>query len=372
MKGKLLKYRLKDLSSYYKKLDKCIFNIKILIYRPFRTKKVSSNKKDINYIYLSPADNDPIGGIKVIYKHSELLSSMGYSSYVYHPQRPNFSCNWFDHKAKIKKDKYFDKKVDFVIVPEIWVDVFCPKLIDLEIKFAIFVQNPYILFENHSTIRENILDIAFKKCELIVSISEDASRILNKIYPEFNHKILRVYPHVPKVFIEGKLNKENIISYMPRKMPKQTSLLLFLLRKQLPKNWSLVSINNMTENDVVKNFQKSSIFLSFCNQEGFGLPPLEAALCGSMVVGYTGEGAKEYFKYPLFRPISSGNLSSFCSEVIKLVDEISSKKFPDSQSKIQFKNLKDEYSLIEEKKRLNLMSKKIKESFVNLSIAHSK
>ena len=122
---------------------------------------------------------------------------------------------------------------------------------------------------------------------------------------------------------------------------------------------------------VVKILQKSSIFLSFSTQEGFGLPPLEAALSGSMVVGYTGEGAKEYFKYPIFRSISSGNLSSFCSEVLKLVDEISCKKFPDSLSKIQLKNLKNEYSLLEEEKKLNLMAKKVKEIFHNVPTINS-
>ena len=357
MKNELSEYSIKKIFIYFKKLYKD---------KPFKKKKASSIKKDINIIYLSPSDNNPIGGIKVIYKHSELLSKNGFSSSVYHPSSPNFSCNWFDHKAIIKKDKYFDKDVDFVIVPEIWADLYCDKLINLKIKYAIFVQNPYILFEDYSRMKRNALDIAFDKCELIISISEDTTSILDKIYPEFNHKTLRVYPHISKVFIEDKLKKENIISYMPRKMSKQSSILLFLLKKQLPKNWSLVAIDRISEHDVVKILQKSSIFLSFSTQEGFGLPPLEAALCGSVIVGYTGEGAKEYFRYPIFRSISSGNLSSFCSEVLKLVDEISCRKFPDSLAKIQLKNLKNEYSLLEEEKKLNLMAKKVKEIFHNV------
>ena len=35
------------------------------------------------------------------------------------------------------------------------------------------------------------------------------------------------------------------------------------------------------------------IFLSFSSLEGLGLPPVEAALAGNHVIGYTGEGGNE-------------------------------------------------------------------------------
>ena len=32
------------------------------------------------------------------------------------------------------------------------------------------------------------------------------------------------------------------------------------------------------------------------NLEGLGLPPLETTIAGNKVIGYTGEGGKEYWK----------------------------------------------------------------------------
>ena len=40
----------------------------------------------------------------------------------------------------------------------------------------------------------------------------------------------------------------------------------------------------------------ATIFLTFSNQEGFGLPPVEAMACGCLVVGYHGHGGKEFLK----------------------------------------------------------------------------
>ena len=70
---------------------------------------------------------------------------------------------------------------------------------------------------------------------------------------------------------------------------------------------------------MVEFLQKSKIFLSFSEFEGFGLPPVEAALCGNLVIGYTGESGKEYWDPPIFDEVFSGDLRTFASIVINKV-----------------------------------------------------
>ena len=68
---------------------------------------------------------------------------------------------------------------------------------------------------------------------------------------------------------------------------------------------------------------RSSIFLSFFDIEGFGLPPLEAAISGAVVVGYTGQGAREYFKKPNLIAVQNGDFRNFTlriADAIKAVD----------------------------------------------------
>ena len=75
-------------------------------------------------IYLSPADDTPTGGIKVIYRHAEMLAEMGADAYVLHPFDTKFRCSWFDHKVRFLDDLNLDAGQDFVIIPEVWAPIF--------------------------------------------------------------------------------------------------------------------------------------------------------------------------------------------------------------------------------------------------------
>ena len=67
-------------------------------------------------IYLCPAIDIPIGGIKVIYKHVDILNQIGYDAYVYHDVNM-FRCTWFRNTTRIVY--YLDiNDHDIIVVPE--------------------------------------------------------------------------------------------------------------------------------------------------------------------------------------------------------------------------------------------------------------
>ena len=51
------------------------------------------------------------------------------------------------------------------------------------------------------------------------------------------------------------------------------------------------------------------------------MPPIEAAIAGNKVIGYTGEGGKDFFKKPIFYEIESGNIKHFCEEILKVIND---------------------------------------------------
>lgn len=53
-------------------------------------------------------------------------------------------------------------------------------------------------------------------------------------------------------------------------------------------------VDGLTQQEIIKEYQKADIFLATGYPEGLSLPPLEAMLCGCAVVGFTGGGAREY------------------------------------------------------------------------------
>ena len=118
-------------------------------------------------------------------------------------------------------------------------------------------------------------------------------------------------------------NKKNIIVYTNRKLPHHCNLVASFLKSNLPKNWHLKNLHNLKYTDYLSEIRKSKIFLSFSNLEGLGLPPVEAALAGNHVIGYTGESGKEYWQKPIFTKINSGEIKNFVFNILK---KISSKE----------------------------------------------
>ena len=143
---------------------------------------------------------------------------------------------------------------------------------------------------------------------------------------------------------------------MTRKLPQHSELVLFFLRKHLPKSWKLKKIHNFKEHKVFHYLHKSKIFLSFTHFEGLGMPPIEAALAGNKIIGYTGEGGKEIRKKPIFTEIKNGNILGFVGEILKNLKMKHNLK----KTTIQRKKLINKFSINHEKKNLIKMINKIK------------
>ena len=67
-------------------------------------------------------------------------------------------------------------------------------------------------------------------------------------------------------------------------------------------------------------------YFKYDRREGLGLPPIEAALAGNIVIGYTGEGGNEYWKEPIFTKINSGEINNFVLKIVDKTSEIKNKK----------------------------------------------
>jgi hypothetical protein len=49
---------------------------------------------------------------------------------------------------------------------------------------------------------------------------------------------------------------------------------------------------------------------------------LEAALCGNQVIGYTGQGAQEYWLPEVIESVESGNVVAFAQSVLNKVKQL--------------------------------------------------
>jgi hypothetical protein len=269
-----------------------------------------------------PPKAKPVGGIKVSYRHSELLNGLGVESFVCHPADESFRCSWFEHNARLIKTSQLRPETDLLVIPELWASTTLKDLKRDGFKVCVFVQNCYYSSGPDMVEFEKVRS-AYQAADLVTSISEDTSHYLMDILGVDASRIVRqVYSVRTDLFQPGK--KEKKICYMPRKMQEHVARVVPVLQSLLGSNWRLVAIDGMNEDQVAKELSSAIMFLAFSGFEGLPVPPVEAALSGALVIGYHGEGGREYWTRPSFREVGVGDLQGFVLEVKEAVAEIES------------------------------------------------
>ena len=315
-------------------------------------------------VYVCPVINKPTGGIKLIYKQAEILSKFlpkGYECRIFHFNDVNFKCDWFTHNVLFKREKNYNPKNEFVIIPE-WMAVYHAKILrDLKVRYGIYVLNGFYIFTRPSNeYTDQDIYNAYKSAEFILSCADEISEGIKVTFPEFAKKIMRINLSVDsnKFYCDRKIfeKKSNLITYMPRKKKTTSDILTFLLNRHLPKNWTLKTLDNLSETEVSNIFKKSKIFLSFSELEGLGLPPIEAALCGNYVIGYTGEGGKEFWSKPIFDEVQAGDIRLFLKKIISKVNLLEHSNDNFENINFQIKSLSEKYSIEKEEKSIKLLS----------------
>ena len=292
-----------------------------------------------NLVYFSPVAHHPVGGIKVFYRHAEAINGLGTNDWraqVFHWEQPDFACNWFAHQTALKTDGTFEAVSDVPILPECHLWNFWRQFSDNGVRYGIFVQNGFLIGANRGLGLDEVAQ-AYRQASLILVISDEAAECVRLFVPECAHKIVPVRYAIPSTLFhlpDGE--KENLITFMPRKLAEHAQLVSMFLQPALPAGWRIAPIDGLPEAEVAATLRRSKIFMSFCSLEGLPMPPAEAALCGNQVVGYTGQGAREYWAPGLFTEVPMGDIRGQVAAVLRLVDRL------DARQRLGLPHLDDE------------------------------
>jgi glycosyltransferase involved in cell wall biosynthesis len=248
---------------------------------------------DLSYIReILQGPNRPVGGIKMLYRHCGLLSSLGFCA------RPvllgNFKITWFNYTArpvKIKKIGYKLNKDDIVV---------CPGTIPYEgLKFEnakkiIFIQNWINATSQRPWLRpqdmeKSYLELGYDK---IITCGKYVTNFLGVNKKGDSTIITNALDH-SRFAYKPELKEENRILFLSRKNLGDTKKIIMRVKKKFH-SAKFIGINCLKEKEIIKQYQKADIFLATGYPEGFGLPPLEGMACGCAVVGFTGKGGDEY------------------------------------------------------------------------------
>jgi hypothetical protein len=276
--------------------------------------------------FTCPDVDTPVGGIKKIYDHAALLCDAGVSAAVLHTQ-VGFRCSWFESGAPVvyAGDQEISPS-DVIVLPEIFAGQ--ASTIACGLPFAIFNQNAFFTFSGWGIPngKEDVrADTSYLSRDSmgIVCVSEHNRRYLRRAFPEVD--IYRINYGVERLPTYSAI-KKNVIAYMPRKNADHVEQVLNILAERDALNgFTLNAIDGSSHEDALMALAEARVFLSFGYPEGFGLPMLEAAASGCLMIGYDGFGGSldsEVLNESTGFPIAFGDTLGFADEVERVLTSL--------------------------------------------------
>jgi glycosyltransferase involved in cell wall biosynthesis len=314
----------------------------------------------VSIFYLCPVTDRPIGGVKQIFRHVEALHQAGIDAHVLvpEPRTPRWFSSpvglanlessllerlWKRVRSRVGRvpnplkwlssrtaprvrvvrpgQRPFHRQLgaeDIIVVPEFygrWLSS-C----GFGARIAVFNQNAHYTF-NFFESSDVLPGFAYLNHPFaVLGVSKHILRYLGHAFPGL--PVSHIPNGVDPAVFQYRREKKRQIAFMPRKLPGDLVQVLQILRHRgALEGWTLCPIDDVAEETVAQLLGDSAIFLSSCEAEGFGLPPLEAGACGCIVVGYTGYAADEFMRPELCFPIEQGNVLEFATQVERLMEE---------------------------------------------------
>jgi glycosyltransferase involved in cell wall biosynthesis len=308
--------------------------------------------------YICPWAEKPTGGIKQIFRHVEALSAAGFDAHAlvldrtvpswfgsaapvatvtppragWIPRRSDWKKNRIDWlastkapwvelagpaKARVKRKRQLGAN-DILVLPEYPGKTLRP--CGFGSKLVVFNQNAHYTFAGFSYADEPN-GFVYQHLLAALAVSNHTFEYLRFAFPGL--RVLLTPNGVDaERFFPDELSKKRQIAFMPRKLPGSIVQVLQMLRSRGSLDgWQLCPIDGMDEAAVATSLRQSAIFLSTCHDEGFGLPPLEAAASGCVVVGYTGQAAQEFMLPEYCYPVAQGDVLGFAQTLENVMAE---------------------------------------------------
>jgi hypothetical protein len=260
------------------------------------------------------SQHKPVGGIKVMYQHCMILQELGYKAYPL--ILGNYVGNFFGYDIELK---YF-KDVGYILTEEdiIVGAEFLPYegVSFIKAKKVLFMQNWINIDKGFKKedLNKNYIDIGY---DYVMTCGNFCTEIVKKRMGINATTITNGIDH-------GKfLNKpEERVPGRVLAMSRKNLVDLQQITKQMNSKvagFDLKIIDGLTQDKLIKEYQKADIFLATGYPEGFSLPPLEAMSCGCVVIGFTGGGASEYMIHNETALVSK---DGDCFDVVKNLETV--------------------------------------------------
>lgn len=228
-------------------------------------------------IVFAAMSNGCYGGVKKTYQVAEGLVKLGHDVLMWAPKgKPD----WFPVSVPVKINQ--PNSADIFVVSPKWPNLTLPRY-----KHKVC----YVGGRRD--------DLGYNPDQSGIDLNICVSSWVAAAYEQF-HTPLAVIPlgfdasRMP--FVTYAEKDKNAVAFMPRKNGHLVDRILLAMGEHISISLNLLAIDGLTECQVASALGRASVFLAISTWDGFPLPPMEAMLCGALVVGFCAGGGAEYMK----------------------------------------------------------------------------
>lgn len=257
--------------------------------------------------YVAPAENQPSGGVRVIYRHVDMLNAMGIPAAVVHPHE-GFRCSWFDNSTEVISIKALRlREEDLFVVPEYHAAGL--SAVPASARVVVFNQGPHHTFDL-IPLRPGLPGWPYShvtRLAGILTVSQDGAELLQAAFPAVRVGVARNVVD-RQIFHPPSQGRRQRIAFVPSRRADELQEVLHFLNTRIELQtgqWELMRLSGLSESGMAEALRSSSVFISLSERDGFGLPPAEAMACACYVVGYHGGGGREFFDPAFCAPVGS-------------------------------------------------------------------
>ena len=258
-----------------------------------------------------PDTNNPIGGVKQIYRQVELLHKAGWDAYVLQEQ-PGFRADWFRSDAPVMDLETYKASPpsadnDLVVLPETWlsnVPSYFPG-----VPKVIFNQNAFYSFGLSGACDNRTLDLyRHGDIKAVVTVSKDSRALLTEGCGIPQESCFALINGIDRQLFHAPAVKHRRVVFLGRKhVDHARKVALMASKHPRLKHLGFHELPVMQHAEVASALREALLFLSCGHPEGFGLPLAEAIACGCLVVGYHGLAGRD-FALPYMQAVEFGDL----------------------------------------------------------------
>ena len=269
--------------------------------------------------FMVPDDNRPCGGIRHMYRMVDALNELGMEACIFHC-RANRRCTWFANQTQMVVGRSLRLSPgDTLVMPEVNRVRAQRRVSDATV--IVLNQNHFNTFGGAGVSTATPCAYpGWPNAGSVIVTSEQCRRFVEQTVagamPVFSVRC------VVDTALFTPARKRRLISFMPRKRRNDVETVIQLLRRSSAlEGWEFLPIEGMSEAEVAHVLGETAIFLSFSDREGFGLPPAEAMVAGCYVIGFTGDGGREFMTPDVCSPVEDPDLRGFVNEVERIAGE---------------------------------------------------